>query len=306
MRRKTRIGTLLLYLGLALALQRANSQTTNPLQRVIDQYQGKTFLLRGFYSDDQLHYDSSGSVDGKANPGDWTSDGFVTISNIQASDQGLSIQAKRLFASFEGSTFRLREPLLKDHDDKYTKPVTVELDIRLGKPDASFDVLQGAFSKVFLAPVDDFSTLVPDYWQSCIRPRLNAEIRCNFSDEMLAVPGFSPSGTNNAAPLFNGSTPPIGKVFTVGNGVSPPKPLYQADPEYSARGRQGRCQGTVTIAMIVDTQGLPRRLEIMNPRGCGLDAKAVEAVRSWKFEPARKDGEPVAVEIAVEVDFHLY
>ena len=37
-----------------------------------------------------------------------------------------------------------------------------------------------------------------------------------------------------------------------------------------------------------------------------LDEKAIEAVRNWKFEPAMKDGHPVRVEIAVEVDFHLY
>jgi TonB family protein len=40
--------------------------------------------------------------------------------------------------------------------------------------------------------------------------------------------------------------------------------------------------------------------------GAGLDRKAVEAVSSWRFDPAKKDGEPVEVEIAIEVDFHLY
>ncbi len=301
---KTQIGRLLLCLGLTLALH-ADGQTTNSLQRVVDQYQGRTFLLRGFYSDDQLQYDPAGSIEGKANPGDWTSDGFVTISSVQISQQGLSIQAKRLFASFEGSTFRLREPLLKDRDGKHTKPVIVEIDMRLGSLNASFDIIQGGLSKVFLTSADDFSTLIPDYWQSCIKPRMGAEIRCAFSDEMLAVPGFSPTATNNVAPL-NGSTAPIGRIFTVGNGVSPPKPLYQADPEYSTRGRQGRCEGAITVAMVVDTQGSPARLKIVNPRGCGLDAKAVEAVRNWKFEPAKKDGEPVPVQIMVEVDFHLY
>jgi len=44
---------------------------------------------------------------------------------------------------------------------------------------------------------------------------------------------------------------------------------------------------------------------VINPIGMGLDEKAVEAVRTWKFQPALKDGKPVAVEIAVEVDFHL-
>ena len=40
--------------------------------------------------------------------------------------------------------------------------------------------------------------------------------------------------------------------------------------------------------------------------GMGLDEKAIEAVRNWKFEPAKKDGKPVAVQINVEVNFHLY
>jgi len=38
----------------------------------------------------------------------------------------------------------------------------------------------------------------------------------------------------------------------------------------------------------------------------GLDENAIEAVKSWKFEPAMKDGQPVRVEIAIEVNFHLY
>ena len=40
--------------------------------------------------------------------------------------------------------------------------------------------------------------------------------------------------------------------------------------------------------------------------GMGLDEKAIEAVRKWKFEPAMKDGKPVAVQISVEVNFRLY
>jgi len=40
--------------------------------------------------------------------------------------------------------------------------------------------------------------------------------------------------------------------------------------------------------------------------GMGLDEKAVEAVRTWRFEPAHKDGQPVAVQVNVEVNFRLY
>jgi TonB family protein len=58
--------------------------------------------------------------------------------------------------------------------------------------------------------------------------------------------------------------------------------------------------------LVVGEDGKPRDIKVTKPLGKGLDEKAVEAVRSWKFDPARKDGKPVAVQIAVEVDFHLY
>jgi protein TonB len=40
--------------------------------------------------------------------------------------------------------------------------------------------------------------------------------------------------------------------------------------------------------------------------GKGLDEKAVEAVQQYKFEPAMRNGEPVAVEVNIEVNFRLY
>jgi TonB family protein len=58
--------------------------------------------------------------------------------------------------------------------------------------------------------------------------------------------------------------------------------------------------------VIVDADGRPRDIKIMRSVGLGLDEKAIDAVKTWKFEPARKDGHAVAVQISVEVDFRLY
>jgi protein TonB len=58
--------------------------------------------------------------------------------------------------------------------------------------------------------------------------------------------------------------------------------------------------------LIVDEEGVPKNIQISSPLGAGLDARAVQAVKTWIFEPAQKDGQPVAVKIAVEVAFHLY
>jgi len=97
-----------------------------------------------------------------------------------------------------------------------------------------------------------------------------------------------------------------GGVFHVGGGVSPPRPIYRPDPEFSEEARKAKYQGVCTLGMIVGTDGRPTNIRVLGSLGMGLDEKAIEAVKNWKFEPAMKDGHPVRVEIAVEVDFHLY
>jgi periplasmic protein TonB len=97
-----------------------------------------------------------------------------------------------------------------------------------------------------------------------------------------------------------------GGIFHVGGGVSPPRPTYSPEPEFSEEARKAKYQGVVTLALVVGTDGRPTNIRVQNSLGMGLDEKAIEAVKNWKFEPAMKDGHPVRVEIAVEVDFHLY
>jgi TonB family protein len=97
-----------------------------------------------------------------------------------------------------------------------------------------------------------------------------------------------------------------GGIFHVGGGVSPPRPIYQPEPEFSEEARKAKYQGVCTLGLIVGADGRPSNIRVLGSLGMGLDEKAIEAVKNWKFEPAMKDGHPVRVEIAVEVDFHLY
>lgn len=96
------------------------------------------------------------------------------------------------------------------------------------------------------------------------------------------------------------------KIYKVGQGVTPPRVTYQPNPEFSEQARAAKYQGTCVLKLIVGADGLPRDIKVINLIGMGLDEKAVEAVQKWRFNPALKDGEPVAVEVAVEVDFHLF
>jgi TonB family protein len=97
-----------------------------------------------------------------------------------------------------------------------------------------------------------------------------------------------------------------GGVFKVGGGISAPQPVSTPDPEYTEQARLAKTQGTCILWMIVDDQGRPRDIRVVRGLGMGLDAKAIEAVKQWKFQPAMKDGHPVNVQISVEVGFKLY
>jgi protein TonB len=97
-----------------------------------------------------------------------------------------------------------------------------------------------------------------------------------------------------------------GDVFRMGHGMTPPRVIYQIAPEFSEEARKAKYQGNCVLGLIVDANGRPTHIRVLNALGMGLDEKAIESVKNWKFEPGKKDGHDVAVEIAVEVDFHLY
>jgi TonB family protein len=97
-----------------------------------------------------------------------------------------------------------------------------------------------------------------------------------------------------------------GGVFRVGGGVLAPRPLSTPDPQYTDQARKAKVEGTCVLAMIVGPDGKPRDIRVQRGIGMGLDQKAIEAVQQWRFDPATKDGRPVAVQISVEVSFKLY
>jgi periplasmic protein TonB len=97
-----------------------------------------------------------------------------------------------------------------------------------------------------------------------------------------------------------------GSVFRIGGGVSAPRPIYAPDPEYSEEARKAKYQGKVVLWAIIDADGLPKDIRVQQPLGMGLDQKAVAAVRQWRFDPARKSGQPVAVQVNIEMTFRLY
>lgn len=97
-----------------------------------------------------------------------------------------------------------------------------------------------------------------------------------------------------------------GGIYRVGNGVSPPVAIYDPEPDYSEEARKAKYQGVVVLAVVVGPDGKAHDPRVQRSLGMGLDEKAMEKIREWKFEPAKKDGKAVAVLVSIEVSFHLY
>jgi TonB family protein len=97
-----------------------------------------------------------------------------------------------------------------------------------------------------------------------------------------------------------------GGIYHVGGGVSNPTLIYAPDPEFSDEARRAKYQGVCIVGLIVDAGGNPQKVHIVRPLGMGLDEKAMDAVRLYKFKPAQLKGKNVAVEVNIEVNFRIY
>lgn len=94
-------------------------------------------------------------------------------------------------------------------------------------------------------------------------------------------------------------------VYSVRGDVTPPHLIHSSDPVYPDKARRAQIQGTVLLELIVTSAGKPSGIQVKQSLDPDLDQSAIDAVRQWEFAPATKDGKPVAVQLVVQVDFHL-
>jgi len=107
----------------------------------------------------------------------------------------------------------------------------------------------------------------------------------------------APVATAQAAPQ---------QVYHIGGDVTAPKLVHAPDPEFTEKARRAKYQGVCVISTVVDAKGSPTQVKVVRHLGMGLEKKAVEAVKQYKFEPGMRLGKPVAVKVNIEVNFRFY
>ncbi len=155
-----------------------------------------------------------------------------------------------------------------------------------------------------------------------VEPTVNVQPNLKLADNRMPDLGM-PNSNLNGFSLGNGRGTGIGSgngngvgpgtggnigggVAHVGGSVRAPVLTYQVDAEFSEEARKAKFSGNVMVTLIVDEHGNPTHVRVERGVGMGLDEKAVEAVRQYRFKPATEGGKPVPVEMNIEVNFQIF
>lgn len=276
-------------------------------------YKGKDYMIRNFWEGGTLSYDAAGQRIGDADLGNWTTDGIVRIEKIEVTpNHVLHVECRRMVVNVKSDAFDYTA-IRGERSDRR------EIDIDLGQQEATSSFVESVFSQIFVADPNSFLDAVPKYWKACIKTAVTGSgdkpSPCRFGPHFSGL--FSASAANMPpakAVSASPSTPPViqsepaelkESVVKIGNGVLPPKAVYDPEPSFSQIASQVGEQGTCILTLIVDASGSVKDIQIAKPLGYGLDEQAVSTVGTWKFEPGRKNGQPVSVYASVEIVFHM-
>lgn len=230
----------------------------------------KPLYLRGFWRDGKLKFDSTGQLIGTSQPNSFTLSG-IEIRSVKLKPDRLVLAGDRIGLKFEKDV-----PKRVKLDEK----VQIEIVVPQDKNYTS------ALDRILAENLNDLVPDLPSYWQGYAR------------EHILHLPPL---------PKPAASMPiPEDKANRIGGGVKAPIPTSMPDPAFSSAARAAKLSGTVLVYLWVDRQGKPTHLAILRPLGLGLDEQALGAVSAYSFRPATNNGEPVTVEMNIEVNFQIF
>ncbi len=125
---------------------------------------------------------------------------------------------------------------------------------------------------------------------------------------------YGEAGSGGGNGIGSGSGPGLGAganggagggPYRPGSGINPPSLVREVKPDYTEEARRRNMEGEVELEIVVRSDGSVGDVTLLRGLGAGLDQRAVDAVRQWRFVPATRQGVPVDVVVQVSVEFRL-
>jgi TonB family protein len=263
----------------------------------------RVLILRNYYTDAQLTFDSNGQPASKVTRGFGPSDGRIYVQRVQLEPGKLTLTGTRPLDVFDSGSQKWQLA---------PTATTVSIEMSLPSGGAVNAAVPHVINTVFLKKSEVAEVECTAAEQQEFLQDLQDRINHPKAKKAPKLPDATSLGDIHPYCLPGGD-----RVYRVGRGITAPSAKYAPDPKYADAARNARIQGTTILLAVITPEGKPTAISIQRSLGAGLtdklrplgyqlDQRAVEAVSQWKFAPATFQGKPVAVVINVEVNFKLY
>ena len=251
------------------------------LRKVIRQkLEGKLLLLNAPSNSDLIQFDVEGRLTRPSKGEPWTTSGLLKAEKVDAYDYQISIDGQRV--TTEVDPLPPGTKLVATPTDR-----AVHVSIEVPRRIQNAADLDGFLSKIFFTA--DLAEKLSNAWHADV----------DFTQE-LADASIIPSD-GHIGRLEDGRV-----VYSWESGaVSKPKAVYKPGPVYPVNARLKHVSGAVRVRVIVNENGFPEILQVIQHLGEGLDANALSAVSQWRFERPMRNGVAAATVLVVELKFNL-
>jgi len=255
--------------GIAPAQQDAAAALTHDAEAdEAAQMVGRALFLRCFCAEDNLSFDAQGHVAGQAKTTDWTL-AAVNVQKVERKGPG-EIELDGVKVAIRFATDRREFDRHPQNDDKMRIVIADTGDA------AAFE---RALKSVFATGIDrELQRAMPQYWQHYFEPGLAWPQDALTGQAINSIAAATPTASIAAV-------------------------THKSDAGYTPLAGRDRVGGTVRLRMVVDAEGMPRRIAVLQPLGYGLDERAVEALGKYRFTPAMVQGQPVASNVTIDEEF---
>jgi TonB family protein len=265
------------FLLLAASLLQAAAAHADSLKDDLNhKYKKQVLALRTSFARGNQKFDSAGQPIGTRSSGQWLTYGAIYVEKLNLTKDTLRLEGPRVAVRYVKAENKM-------YLTNLSKPVKVE--IRLDQPLNSLDQANTLLERVFFSEGDVAQHATPEFRRS----------DDDTPDD--AIYKVSPSMLTQSSP---------GALEDKKDNVLAPRPTYTPEPEFSEQARRAKFQGTVILQIVVNKKGDVVRVILERALGMGLDQNAMEGVERWRFSPATRNGQPVAVALNIEVAFNLY
>jgi TonB family protein len=273
----------------------ARGQTTE--QEIAAKLVGRPLYLRGFWAKNDLRFNTAGQIETPTEQAPFTESG-IEVRSVKLTQGELLIKGKRIALEF------LPDERVKRVDAK--SKITVRID-------GDTSDYGEALNAIFTDDLAGMTPTLPSYWQPYARTHFPKLI---FSGEKyekpkgtpkldLSAPKRIPADINGSSAAARAKNADTAKQH-IGGDIKAPKVLKAFDPEFTPVARKLHYSGSVELYLIVERDGSISHVSIVKPAGLGLDEEAVASVEKYQFAPATQDGNPVAVDLYIDVNFQIF